>query len=96
MERRVVTINGIITESSQSRSVAGVYRWIGLLWQEGRSQTRRSLWSDPAGPTVVPHLRKCSHVRALFPKPGECKEGLGVCALTLPVPGASERPVLGY
>lgn len=90
MERRVVTINGIITESSQSRTVAGTDGWIGLLWQEGRGQTGRSLWSDPAGPEVMLCLCKCSQVRTVFSRPGE-----GVRVLTSPVTVASGRPVLG-
>lgn len=43
MERRVVTINGIITESSQSRTVAGTDGWIGLLLAGGK----RPDWKEP-------------------------------------------------
>ena len=90
MERSVVTINGIIMESSQSHTVAGRDWWIGVLWQEGRGQTGRSLWSDLAGPAVVPCLCKCSYVRAVFSRPSK-----GTWALALPVTAASGRPVLG-
>lgn len=76
MERSVVTINDIIIYHPNPPTATlcqGIDRWTGLLWQDGRDQTGRSLWSDPARPTVTPPLCKRSHVREVLPQAwGRC------------------------
>lgn len=70
MKRSAVTINGILIYHLKA-SIATLWQrtdqWIGLLGQDGRDQTGRSLWSHPVDSTVMLPLHRCSHAREVFP-----------------------------